>query len=62
MSQRYEKPTFEVFDLGQDIITSSSEPHLEGSKNPGHHYNCIVMPNGKPIPENAEGYWSNHQP
>ena len=57
----YQKPTLEIQEFNQDIITTSGMPK-EISKNPGHHYNCTVMPNGKPIPENAEGYWSNHQP
>lgn len=50
----------EVFDLGEDIITASGDQPQSGSKNPGHHYNCTMMPNGKPIPENAVGYWGNH--
>ena len=60
MKQKYEPPMIEVFDLGEDIITASGDSPQPGSKNPGHHYNCTMMPNGKPIPENAVGYWGNH--
>ena len=60
MKKTYEAPTLE-FDEIEDIITASNgNPVEEVSKNPGHHYNCTVMPNGKPIPENAVGYWGNH--
>ncbi len=60
MKKTYEAPTLE-FDEIEDIITASNDnPFEEVSKNPGHHYNCTVMPNGKPIPENAVGYWGNH--
>ena len=60
MKQTYEAPQIEVLEFNYvDIVTASSGV-VEISKNPGHHYNCTVMPNGKPIPENAVGYWGNH--
>ena len=60
MKKPYEPPTLEIYDFGQEDIITASGDVPAGSKNPGHHYNCTVMPNGKPIPENAVGYWGNH--
>ena len=59
MKQPYVAPMLEVTEFETDIITASGGV-AEITKNPGHHYNCTVMPNGKPIPENAVGYWGNH--
>ena len=58
--KQYEAPALEFEDMADDIITASGEQVMQVTKNPGHHYNCTVMPNGKPIPENAVGYWGNH--
>lgn len=60
MKQTYEAPRLEVLEFNYVDIVTASGPVAEISKNPGHHYNCTVMPNGKPIPENAVGYWGNH--
>lgn len=59
MKKTYEKPVAEMLEFGDDVITTSGGGH-DITKNPGNHFGCTVMPNGKPIPENAEGYWSNH--
>ena len=49
----YEKPVVEYIAMGeQDVITASSAGGI--TKNPGHA--CTIMPNGKPIPENAVGH------
>ena len=62
MKKTYEAPEIEVlkFDYNDVITASNGLPVTQITKNPGHHYNCTVMPNGKPIPENAVGYWGNH--
>ena len=60
MKKAYEPPFVEVEQFGDnDFMTSSAGPQYT-TKNPGHHDMCTVMPNGKPIPENAVGYWGNH--
>lgn len=59
MKQTYEPPKIEIDTFDDDFMASSGEP-AQITKNPGHHYLCTVMPNGKPIPENAVGYWGNH--
>lgn len=59
MKKTYEKPAVELLEFGDDVITTSgATPSM--TMTPGNHYGCAVMPNGKPLPENAEGYWGNH--
>lgn len=59
--KKYEAPTFEFIEFDyEDVVTASNVSPAYITKNPGHHLNCTVMPNGKPIPDNAVGYWGNH--
>ena len=50
--ENYEAPKLTIQELdNKDWMIASNNPV---PKNPGH-YMCTVMPNGKPIPENAVG-------
>ena len=50
MKETYEAPKVEKIEIdSSDVILTSSG----NAKNPGNHPNCTVMPNGKPIPPNA---------
>lgn len=61
MGKNYEEPTIEFMQFDyEDVVTASNVMPEQITKNPGNHLNCTVMPNGKPIPENAVGYWGNH--
>ena len=62
MKKPYSTPELYIDEFVPDTMIASAgrDDIIEGSKNPGHHINCTVMPNGKPIPENAVGYWGNH--
>lgn len=52
MKKKYETPSAELLEFDYtDVITTSNGV----TKNPGHH-GCTVMPNGKPIPEDAIGH------
>lgn len=55
MGKPYEPPVVEYIELAKDDIVTAS---FGIAKNPGH-LGCTVMPNGKPIPENAVGRYGD---
>lgn len=55
MRKPYEAPVAEFIEYENDDIVTAS---YGIAKNPGH-YGCTVMPNGKPIPENAVGRYGD---
>lgn len=55
MGKPYEPPVVEYIEFAKDDIVTAS---FGIAKNPGH-LGCTVMPNGKPIPENAVGRYGD---